>query len=308
MREAIIYDAIRTPRGRGKKDGALHEITALDLAAQMLSGIQTRNHLDTALVDDVVFGCVDAIGEQGGNIARAAVLRAGYSTQAAGMQVNRFCGSGLEACNIAATKIIAGEADLVIGGGVASMSRVPMGSEGSALGTDPSVMGPNLILPQGVAADLVATLDGFTRADVDAYAAESQTRAARAWAEGRFAGSVVTVTDQLGLSRLDRDEHIRPETTRDSLSLLKPAFAAMGTALFDAIATQRYPHLERIEHVHHAVIPPASSTALPRYCWAPARWARRTVSSPVVVCWAWHRSGPSLPSCSPDPPSLSKNC
>lgn len=252
MREALIYDAVRTPRGRGKQDGALREITALSLAAQALGAIRERNALDTALVEDVVLGCVDAVGEQGGNIARAAVLHAGYAISSAGVQINRFCGSGLEACNIAAAKIIAGELDMAIGGGVASMSRVPMGSEGSALGSDPALMFPCFTLPQGVAADLVATLDGFSRDDVDAYAAESQRRAATAWKEGRFANSVVTVKDQLGLPCLDHDEHVRADTTVESLAALAPAFAQMGEMIFDAVASQRYPQVERIHHVHHA--------------------------------------------------------
>ena len=252
MREAIIYDAVRTPRGRGKKDGALNEITALSLASQTLAAIRDRNALDTRLVEDVVLGCVDAIGEQGGNIARAALLQAGYATGVAGLQVNRFCGSGLEACNIAAGKVISGEAEIVVAGGVASMSRVPMGSEGSALGADPSSMFPNFTLPQGVAADLVASLDDFSREDVDAYGAESQRRASQAWSEGRFANSVITVSDQLGLPRISRDEHIRAETTAQSLSTLAPAFAQMGEMFFDAVALQRYPQLERIRHVHHA--------------------------------------------------------
>jgi acetyl-CoA C-acetyltransferase len=252
MAEALIYDAVRTPRGRGKQDGALREVTALSLATQALEAVRDRNHLDTAHVDDVVFGCVDAIGEQGGNIARAATLQANYALGAAGVQVNRFCGSGLEACNIAAAKIIAGEVDMAIGGGVASMSRVAMGSEGSALGSDPSAMFPNFTLPQGVAADLVATLDGFSRDDVDQFAAESQRRAAQAWSEGRFAKSIVPVKDQLGLPRLARDEHVRGDTTAESLSTLKPAFAQMGEMIFDAVAQQRYPQIERIDHVHHA--------------------------------------------------------
>ncbi len=252
MREALIYDAVRTPRGRGKQDGALREITALSLATQALEAIRDRNALDTARVEDVVLGCVDAVGEQGGNIARAAVLQAGFAIGTSGVQVNRFCGSGLEACNIAAAKIIAGEVDMAIGGGVASMSRVTMGSEGSALGSDPGVMFPTYTLPQGVAADLVATLDGFSRADVDAYAAASQQRASAAWAEGRFARSIITVKDQLGLRRLDRDEHVRSDTTVQSLAALSPAFTQMGEMIFDAVASQRYPQVERITHVHHA--------------------------------------------------------
>jgi acetyl-CoA C-acetyltransferase len=252
MREALIYDAVRTPRGRGKKDGSLHEITALSLGAQVLEAIRDRNVLDTTRLDDVIFGCVDAIGEQGGNIARASVLAADYATGVAGLQVNRFCGSGLEACNIAAAKIMSGEADFAIGGGVASMSRVTMGSEGSALGADPLAMFANFTLPQGVAADLVATLDGFSRADVDFYAAESQRRASNAWSEGRFSRSVVPVHDQIGMTRLERDEHIRADTSVESLSGLAPAFAQMGEMVFDSVGLQRYPQVERIQHVHHA--------------------------------------------------------
>lgn len=252
MRRAYIYDAVRTPRGRGRKDGALHEITSVSLAAQVLEAIRDRNALDTSLVDDAVFGCVDAIGEQGGVITRAALLRAKYDQRVAGLQLNRFCGSGLEACNVGAGKLISGEADMVIGGGVASMSRVTMGAEGGSIATDPISVFENYALPQGVAADLLATLDGHGRADVDAYAAESQRRAAAAWAEGRFDRSIVPVRDQLGMVRLDRDEHIRAETTTDTLAALPPAFAKMGEMLFDAIARQRYPQVESIAHVHHA--------------------------------------------------------
>jgi len=252
MRQAYIYDAVRTPRGRGKRDGGLHEITSVSLAAQVLAALRDRNALDTSQVDDVVFGCVDAIGEQGGVIPRTAVLRAGYDLGVAGVQVNRFCGSGLEACNMAAAKVLSGEADLAIGGGVASMSRVQMGAEGGAISTDPASFFENYTLPQGVAADLLATLDGLSRTDVDAYAAESQRRAATAWAENRFARSIVPVKDQLGMVALDRDEHVRGETTAESLAKLKPAFAQMGEMLFDGIARQRYPQVEKVIHVHHA--------------------------------------------------------
>jgi acetyl-CoA C-acetyltransferase len=252
MRRAFIYDAVRTPRGRGKKDGSLHEITSVSLASQVLEAIRDRNNLDTALVDDAVFGCVDAIGEQGGVITRAAILRAKYAQSVAGMQLNRFCGSGLEACNVAAGKLMSGEAEMVIGGGVASMSRVTMGAEGGAIGTDPASIFENYLLPQGVAADLLATLDGRSRTDLDAYAAESQRRAATAWTEGRFARSMVPVKDQLGMVRLDRDEHIRAETTTETLSALAPSFQQMGEMLFDDIARQRYPQVEKIDHMHHA--------------------------------------------------------
>jgi acetyl-CoA C-acetyltransferase len=252
MAEAYIYDAVRTPRGKGKKDGALHEITALSLAVQTLEAIRDRNGLDTSRIDDVILGCVMPVGEQGGDIARAAVLGADYSDSVAGVQINRFCASGLEACNMAAAKVVSGEADFAVGGGVESMSRVPMGSDGGAWAVDPSAAFKNYFVPQGVSADLIATLYGFSRDDVDAYSVESQKRAARAWAEGRFARSILPVKDQLGLTILDRDEHMRPETTMQSLAGLKPAFAAVGEMGFDAVAIQRYPEVERIDHVHHA--------------------------------------------------------
>ena len=252
MAEAYIYDAVRTPRGRGKKDGALHEITALSLAAQVLEGVRDRNGLDTSRVDDVILGCVAPVGEQGANIARTAVLAADYAETTAGMQVHRFCASGLEACNLAAAKVMSGEAEMAIGGGVESMSRVPMGSDGGAWPIDPSAAFKTYFTPQGVSADLIATLYGFSRTDVDAYAVESQQRAARAWAERRFVRSILPVKDQLGLTILDRDEHMRPDTTLQSLGALNPSFAAMGEMGFDAVSTQRYPEVERIDHVHHA--------------------------------------------------------
>jgi acetyl-CoA C-acetyltransferase len=252
MAEAYIYDAVRTPRGRGKKDGALHEITALSLAAQVLQGVRDRNELDTELVDDVILGCVTPVGELGANIGRTAVLAADYAQTTAGAQVHRFCASGLEACNIAASKVMTGEAFMAVGGGVESMSRVPMGSDGGAWPIDPSAAFKTYFTPQGVSADLIATLHGFTRADVDQYAVESQERAAAAWKEGRFSRSVLPVKDQLGLPILDRDEHMRPETTMQSLAGLNPSFAAMGEMSFDAVSIDRYPEVERIDHVHHA--------------------------------------------------------
>jgi acetyl-CoA C-acetyltransferase len=252
MAEAYIYDAVRTPRGRGKKDGALHEITALSLAAQVLQGVRDRNELDTELVDDVILGCVTPVGELGANIGRTAVLAADYAQTTAGAQVHRFCASGLEACNIAASKVMTGEAFMAVGGGVESMSRVPMGSDGGAWPIDPSAAFKTYFTPQGVSADLIATLHGFTRADVDQYAVESQERAAAAWKEGRFSRSVLPVKDQLGLPILDRDEHMRPETTMQSLAGLNPSFAAMGEMGFDAVSIDRYPEVERIDHVHHA--------------------------------------------------------
>ena len=252
MVEAYIYDAVRTPRGRGKKDGALHEITALSLATQVLEQLRDRNDLDTSKVDDVVLGCVAPIGEQGSDIARTAVLSADYAQTTAGVQINRFCASGLEACNMAAAKVMTGEADMAIGGGVESMSRVPMGSDSGAWPLDPSSAFKTYFAPQGIGADLIATLHGFSRDDVDAYAVESQKRAARAWAEKRFAKSVITVKDQLGLPILDHDEHMRPDATMQSLGALNPSFAGPGEMAFDAVVTQRYPQVERMNHVHHA--------------------------------------------------------
>lgn len=252
MTEAYIYDAVRTPRGRGKQDGALREITALSLASQTLQALRDRNNLDTTLVEEVVLGCVTPSGEQGSDIARSAVLAAGYSQQTAGLQVSRFCGSGLDACNIAASKIISGEAELTIGGGVEAMSRIPMGTDRGAWPTDPSMALDTFYVPQGISADMVATLDGFSRTDVDLYAVESQARAARAWAERRFARSVVPVKDQLGLTILDRDEHMRPGTTLQGLGALKPAFEGQGEAYYNAIAMQKYPEIDQIRHVHHS--------------------------------------------------------
>ena len=252
MSDAYIFDAVRTPRGRGKKDGALHEITALSLATQVLEALRDRNALDTSQVDDVVLGCVAPVGEQGSDIARTAVLNADYAETTAGVQVNRFCASGLEACNMAAAKVMTGEAGMAIGGGVESMSRVPMGSDGGAWPLDPSSAFKTYFAPQGIGADLIATLYGFSRDDVDAYAVESQQRAARAWNEGRFSKSVVAVRDQLGLPILARDEHMRPEATMQSLGALNPSFAALGDLAFDAVVMQRYPQVERVNHVHHA--------------------------------------------------------
>jgi acetyl-CoA C-acetyltransferase len=253
MTEAFIYDAVRTPRGRGKASGALHSVTPIALAVTALEALRARNTLDTAGVDDVVLGCVEPVAEQGADIARLAVLQAGYAETTAGVQINRFCASGLEACNMAAAQVMSGQSDMAIGGGVESMSRVPMGSSGGAWAMDPEVAFHTYFVPQGISADLVATKYGMSRADVDAYAVESQKRAAHAWAEGRFARSVVPVKDLNGLTVLDRDEHIRAETTMQSLAALEPSFAKTGEALgFDAVAIQRYPEIERIEHVHHA--------------------------------------------------------
>jgi acetyl-CoA C-acetyltransferase len=252
MTDCFIYDAVRTPRGRGKKDGSLHEVTALELATQALQAIRDRHGLDTAELDDVILGCVDPVGEQGADIARAAVLKAGYAENVPGMQINRFCASGLDACNLAAGGIMSGQTELVIGGGVEAMSRVPIGSSGGAWPEDPSLAIPAYFVPQGISADLIATVDGFSRDDVDAYAVQSQKRAADAWKSGRFAKSVIAVKDALGQTILSRDEHMRPETTMQTLGGLKPSFAEMGALGFDSVAIQRYPQVEAINHVHHA--------------------------------------------------------
>jgi acetyl-CoA C-acetyltransferase len=251
--EAYIYDAVRTPRGKGKKDGGLHGVTPLRLAETALRAIRERNELSTASVDDVVLGCVEPVGEQGACIGRIAVLAADYDESTAGVQINRFCASGLEACNMAAAQVMSGQSDMTIGGGVESMSRVPMGASGGAWAVDPHIAIPSYFVPQGVSADTIATKWDYSRADVDAYAAESHRRAHVATEAGWFRGSIVTVRDMNGLAILDRDELIRPQTTQESLAQLKPAFAELGEKYgFDAVIRQRYPELERIEHVHHA--------------------------------------------------------
>lgn len=251
MGNAYIYDAARTARGRGNANGSLHEVTAISLAAQTLAAIRDRNALDTALVDDVVLGCVTPLGEQGANIGRVAALYAGYAESVAGVQLNRFCASGLEACNVAAAKVVFGEADLAIGGGVESMSRTAMGSDVGAWLTDPSVAFATYYAPQGVGADALATLEGLDRTAVDTFAVESQRRAAFAWSEGRFDRSVLPVK-HVGVTVLDRDEHIRPETTVASLAKLKSSFGGIGAKGFDGILQQRYSEIEQIDHVHHA--------------------------------------------------------
>ena len=250
MAEAYIYDAVRTPRGKGKKDGSLHEITGLSLATQVLEALRDRNDLDTSKVDDVILGCVSPVGEQGADIARTAVLSAGWAQTVAGVQINRFCASGLEAVNMAAAKVKSGEADFAVGGGVEAMSRVPMGSDGGAWPVDPTSAFPTYFVPQGVSADMIATKYGFSRDDVDAYSMESHKRAAAAWADGRFSKSVIAVKNQLGLVQLDRDETIRPNTDMQSLGGLNPSFAMMGEMAFDAVINQRYPEVERVNHVH----------------------------------------------------------
>jgi acetyl-CoA C-acetyltransferase len=253
MTDCFVYDTVRTPRGKGKKDGALHEVTALELSTQTLKAIRDRNNLDTSLVDDVVLGCVDPVGEQGSDIARIAVLNADYAESVAGVQINRFCASGLEATNMAAGQIMAGQSDMTIGGGVESMSRVGMGASGGAWSTDPSIAFKSYFTPQGIGADLIATLDGFSRADVDAYAVESQKRAANAWKSGYFKKSVVPVKDILGQTILDHDEHMRPDASMQSLGSLNASFEQLGAfAGFDSVAQQRYPQVEKINHVHHA--------------------------------------------------------
>lgn len=253
MTEAFVYDAVRTPRGKGRSSGALHEVTPMRLATTVLEAVRDRNELDTSLVDDVVLGCVAPVGEQGADIARVAVIQANYAETVAGVQINRFCASGLEACNMAAAKVLSGQAEMAIGGGVESMSRIPMGSDGGAWATDPAVAMPTYFVPQGISADLIATKYGMSRADVDSYAVESQKRAKRSWDEGRFKKSIIPVKDINGLTVLDRDEHLRPETTMQSLAALEPSFGVMGEQFgFDSVAMQRYPDVERIEHMHHA--------------------------------------------------------
>jgi acetyl-CoA C-acetyltransferase len=254
MTEAFVYDAIRTPRGRGKNTGSLHGTKPVSLVVGLLEELRKRNpELDTAAVEDVVLGCVSPIGEQGADIARTAALAAGYETSGPGTQVNRFCASGLEAVNIAAQKIRSGWEDLIIAGGVESMSRVPMGSDGGPWAMDPQTAYDTSFVPQGVSADLIATLEGFNRTDVDSYAAESQDRAAKAIANGNFARSVVPVTDLNGQIVLDHDEFPRAGTTVESLGGLKPSFAALGEmGGFDAVALQKYHWVEKIDHVHHA--------------------------------------------------------
>jgi acetyl-CoA C-acetyltransferase len=253
MTEAFIYDHVRTPRGRGKPDGSLHTATNLHLASTALRAIKERNHLDPKLIDDVVMGCVDPVGEAGGDIARMGALAAGLGDQVPGVQINRFCASGLDSVNFAAAQIMAGQHDMTIGGGVESMSRVGIGAAGGAWPVDPSLAIPAYFMPQGVSADLIATKYGFSRDDVDAYAVESQKRAAAAWGAGHFKKSIAPVRDVNGLSLLDHDEHMRPKTDMQSLAALKPSFVMMGEqGGFDAVALQAHPEVERVIHVHHA--------------------------------------------------------
>jgi acetyl-CoA C-acetyltransferase len=253
MADAFVFDHVRTPRGRGKKDGALHAVSTVELAAQALRALTERNGIDAGVVGDVILGCVDPVGEAGGDVAKSAAVAAGFPYTVPGMQVNRYCASGLDAVNIGSAAVRSGAHDLVIAGGVESMSRVGIGASGGAWPVDPRVALPSYFLPQGVSADLIATRYGFTRADVDAYAVASQMRATIAWDEGRFAGSVVPVRDVNGVPMLDRDEHIRPDTSMQGLAALAPSFAMFGEmGGFDAVAIDAHPEVEAVEHVHTA--------------------------------------------------------
>jgi acetyl-CoA C-acetyltransferase len=252
MPNAMIFDAVRTPRGKGKKDGSLHEVKPVDLLAGLLTKLQRRLDFDPAQLDDVVMGVVSPVGEQGAVIAKTAALKAGWDCRVAGMQINRFCASGLEAVNLAAQKVASGWEDMVVAGGVESMSRVPIGSDGGAWAQDPETNFATGFVPQGIGADLIATLGGWDREDVDRFALTSQQRAAAAQAEGRFDRSVLSVDDAIGLPVLERDEFIKPRTTLEGLSALKLAFGELGAMGFDAVALARYPQVERIRHVHTA--------------------------------------------------------
>ncbi|MEC9040709.1 MAG: acetyl-CoA C-acetyltransferase [Pseudomonadota bacterium] len=250
--EAYIFDAVRTPRGRGKKDGSLHSVKPITLLTTVLKALEERNRLDTSQVDDVVMGCVTAVGDQGADIAKTAALAADWDEKVAGVTLNRFCASGLEAVNLAAMKVRSGWEDMVVAGGVEAMSRVPMGSDGGAWATDPETNLHTGFMPQGIGADLIATLEGFSREDVDGFAVKSQQKAANAWEKGYFAKSIVPVTDQNGVVILDRDEHVRGNTTVESLAGLKPSFQVMGEMGFDGVAREKYHYVEKINHVHHA--------------------------------------------------------
>ena len=250
MNEAFVYDAVRTPRGKGKTDGSLHEVKPITLAVGLLRALQQRTSLDTARVDDVVMGIVTPVGDQGGCLPKIAALAAGWDWNASGIQINRFCASGLDAINQAAQRVRSGWDDLIVAGGIESMSRVPMGSDGTAWALDPRTSIDNAFVPQGISADLIASTEGFTREDVDAYALASQQRAARALAEGRFARSVVPIRDGNGLMILDHDEFVRPDSTMAGLAALKPSFEQAGHMGFDAVALRRYPQLDRVRHVH----------------------------------------------------------
>ena len=252
MAEAFIYDAVRTPRGRGKSDGSLHDVQPVQLLTSVLRELRDRNQLDTSLIDDVIMGCVTPIGEQGADIARTAALEAGYDESVAGVQLNRFCSSGLEAINMAGAYVMSGQVDAIVAGGVESMSRVPMGSDGGALFMNPQIVARHNIVPQGISADLIATKYGYSRTDVDAFAAESYRRAVDAQAANRFQKTLVSLKDEIGMTLLDRDEGVRPGTTAESLGKLKPAFEAMGQLGLDALALLKYAQYDKINHVHHA--------------------------------------------------------
>ncbi|MBT55224.1 MAG: acetyl-CoA acetyltransferase [Mameliella sp.] len=254
MTEAYIYDAVRTPRGKGRKDGALHEVTSLRLSAQVLNAVKERNGLDGHAVEDVIWGNVTQVGEQGGCLARTAVLASDLDESIPGLAINRFCASGLEAVNLAANQVKGGAGQAYIAGGVEMMGRVAMGSDGAAIAVDPSIAMDSYFVPQGISADIIATEYGFSRDDADGLAVESQKRAAAAWADKRFEKSIVTVRDVNGLPILDHDEYMRPGTDMQTLGALKPSFKDMGEVMpgFDAIALMKYPHLERINHIHHA--------------------------------------------------------
>ena len=252
MSEAYIIDAIRTPRGKGKKDGSLHEVKPITLLTTLLNELKDRHHLDTSKVDDIVLGCVTPIADQGGDIAKTAAIAAGWDNDVAGVQINRFCASGLEAVNMAAQKVRSGWEDVVVAGGVESMSRIPMGSDGGPWALDPETNLKSTFVPQGIGADLIATLDGYSRADVDAFAANSQQKAAAAQAAGYFDKSVVAVKDKAGVTILDKDEFIKPTTTAEGLAKLNPSFEMMGGMGFDTVALQKYPEAQKINHVHHA--------------------------------------------------------
>jgi len=254
MTDCFIYDAVRTPRGKGrKKDGALADAAPLRMAKAVLQALPARSGFDSQEIEDVILGCVEPVGEQGANVGRMAALIAGYDERVPGVQLNRFCSSGLEAVNIAAAKVKAGDVDLIVGGGVESMSRIAMGASGGAWATDPELAWGTSFVPQGIGADLVATKHGYSRADVDAFAVESQRRAAAAWEGGRFDKSIVPVRDDIGVVMLDRDEHMRPGTTIAELAQLQPSFEMMGRNFgFDAVAIQKHPEVEQIDHVHHA--------------------------------------------------------
>lgn len=253
MAEAYIFDHARTPRGRGKKDGSLHEVPTIRLAETVLRAVRERNDVDAEAIDDVVLGCVDPVGEAGGDIARAAALLADYGDTVPGVQLNRFCASGLDAVNFAAAQIMSGQQDMAVAGGVESMSRIGIGASGGAWPSDPEIAIKSYFMPQGISADLIATKYGFSRTDCDSYAVESQRRAAEAWKDGRFGKSVVPVKDVNGITILDRDEHLRPDATMQSLGALKPSFAMMAQqGGFDAVAIQAHPDVEALDHVHHA--------------------------------------------------------